>query len=214
MVEEVYNTTLQTTGHIAVIEFTQPERSTDDQLVASVLAGDDTAFSEIFDRHKYAITRTVGRFFGDRNDVEEFVQQSFTKAYFSLQKYRGDSEKASFGAWVKRIAINVCYDEFRRRHRRSESLFTEICDEENDYVASISDPNQTFADQSVQAAQLAKKILSALAPDDRVAMTLVYSQDYSLDEAAEVLGITTGNLKSRLFRCRNHIKKRFGHLFT
>jgi DNA-directed RNA polymerase specialized sigma24 family protein len=44
-------------------------------------------------------------------------------------------------------------------------------------------------------------------------MTLVYSQDYSLNEVADILGITTSNLKSRLFRCRNLLKRRFAYLF-
>lgn len=213
MLEEALTTSLQTSVQIPAIGFSDAKPASDGQLAALVLEGDDAAFAKIFDRHKRLVTRTVGRFFRERADVEEFVQQSFTKAYFSLKSYRGD-EDVAFAAWLKRIAVNVCYDEFRRRQRKGESLFTDMSGDETDYVASIIDHNHRLVDFDLQVAQIAERILSSLAPDDRVAMTLVYSQDYSLDEAADAIGITTSNLKSRLFRCRNHIKKRFGHLFT
>ncbi|MEQ1924418.1 MAG: RNA polymerase sigma factor [Pyrinomonadaceae bacterium] len=184
----------------------------DDQLVEAVLAGDDDAFAEIFDRYKLPLTRTVGRFFRERTEVEEFVQQSFTKVYFSLKRYRGGEER-SFAAWLSRIAVNVCYDEFRRRQRKGENLFSEMSDEENDFVASVADGKQVTADKSLQAKQLAEKVLAGLDPGDRIAMALVYSEDYSIDEVARAIGISQSNLKSRLFRCRNQIRKRFSHLF-
>ena len=185
----------------------------DDQLVEAVLAGDEAAFAEIFERYKLPVTRTVGRFFRDRGEAEEFVQVSFTKAYFSLKKYRGGEDR-SFAAWLTRIAINVCYDEFRRRQRKGENLFSEMSDAENDFISRIADGQQRSAADSFQAGQLAEKVLAGLGAGDRVAMTLVYSEDYSIDEVAKAIGISQSNLKSRLFRCRNHIRKRFGHLFS
>jgi RNA polymerase sigma-70 factor (ECF subfamily) len=213
MLDEVLNISLQTRVQIPAIEFTDETVASDDQLVNSVIAGDEAAFREIFDRYKRPITRVVGRFFRERTDVEEFVQQSFTKAYFSIKRYHGGEER-SFAAWMTRIAVNVCYDEFRRRQRKGESLFTEMNDEETDYISTIADGRQPSAERSFIAAQLAEKILAGLDADDRVAMTLVYSEERSLDEVAGLIGITTSNLKSRLFRCRNHIKKRFGHIFV
>lgn len=159
------------------------------------------------------MTRTVGRFFRERCDVEEMVQQSFTKTYFSLKKYRGGVDR-SFAAWITRIAINVCYDEFRRRQRKGESLFSEMNDEESDYVSTVADGRQVSYEDALVGSQLAERVLGSLNPEDRIAMTLVYSEELSLDEVADFIGITTSSLKSRLFRCRNHIKRRFGHLFT
>ena len=97
---------------------------------------------------------------------------------------------------------------------RSESLFTEMSDAENDYLETVADGRRPAADTSLVASQLAEKVLSVLDPKDRLAMTLVYTEDYTLSEVADAIGITTSNLKSRLFRCRNQIRHRFGHLFT
>ena len=212
MFDEVLKINLQREAQFPAIEFTDGTPLSDAKLVENVLAGDEASFAEIFERYKKHVTRVAGRFFRDRSEIEEHVQQAFTKAYFSLDKFRGLQEK-SLAAWITKITVNVCYDEFRRRQRRSQSLFTEMTTEENEYVESIIDNKAATPENLLLAAELADKILSGVDAKDRVALTLVYSQDFTLDEAADVLGITTSNLKSRLFRCRNHIKKRFSHLF-
>ncbi|MBK6751362.1 MAG: RNA polymerase sigma factor [Acidobacteria bacterium] len=212
MFEEVINISLQREAQLPTIEFADDAPITDERLVQMTLAGDETAFAEIFERYKRPMTKVVARYFRERSEIEEFVQQCFTKAYFSLRNFRGGEDR-SFAAWMTRIAVNVCYDEFRRRGRKGESLFSEMSDAENDYVTSVIDGREPTADRSIIASQLAERVLSSLDPKDRIAMTLVYSEDYSLGEAADAIGITTSNLKSRLFRCRNQIRTRFGHLF-
>ena len=212
MLDEVLNINLQTKAQYPAVTLTDETRVSDEQLVQSVLGGDETAFEVIFERYTRPMTRVVSRFFRERSEIEEFVQQCWTKAYFSLGKYRG-GEDNSFPAWMTRIAVNVCYDEFRRRGRRPENLFTDMSSEENDYIEAVADGRKPSVERSLVASQLAEKILSVLDEKDRVAMTLVYSEDYSLAEVAETIGISTSNLKSRLFRCRNQIRARFGHLF-
>ncbi len=210
---EVLNISSQAKIQFSAIPVRDGSRVSDEQLVQSVLGGDETAFTEIFERYKRPMTRVVSRFFRDLTDIEECVQQCFTKTYFSLKNYRGGEEN-SFPAWMTRIAVNVCYDEFRRRGRRSENLFTEMSDSENDYLETVADGRKPSAETSLVASQLAEKVLSGLDPQDRLAMTMVYTEDYTLNEVADAIGITTSNLKSRLFRCRNQIRQRFGHLFT
>ena len=203
---------MQNEAQLSSAGFTESSSVTDIDLVRSVLDGDEQAFREIFDRHRLLVTRVVGRFFRDRSEIEECVQIAFTKTYFSLKAFRG-GRGDSFPAWLTRIAVNVCYDEFRRRQRRPESRFAEMETDETAFVESVSDGRAGTAETDLVSAQLAEKILSSLDARDRIAMTLVYSEDYSLTDAAEIIGISASNLKSRLFRCRNHIKQRFGHLF-
>src|SRR5476651_1778420 len=123
MLDEVLNISLQRDAQFPAIGFTGEVHTPDEQLVQMVLSGDETAFEVIFDRYKRPMTRVVSRFFRERSEIEEFVQQSFTKAYFSLKKFRGGEDR-SFAAWMTRIAVNVCYDEFRRRQRKAENLFS------------------------------------------------------------------------------------------
>lgn len=208
MHDEVLKASLQPSPETPTIPITFSDHVTDEMLVAAVVAGDERSFSEIFDRYKRHVTRVVARFFSDRSDVEEYAQQSFTKAYFSLKNYRGGEEK-SLPAWLSRIAVNVCYDEFRRRKRKGETTFTDLSDEETSFVETIVDDKARSEEDRLIAKQLADKVLGSLDPEDRIAVQLVYSEDLSLAEAAEIIGMTTSNLKSRLFRCRNFIQKRF-----
>ena len=210
MLDEVF-TTLQSEAQLPAVSFSDGRPTSDDALVELVLNGDETAFAEIFERYKKHVTRTVGRFFSERPEVEEHVQQAFVKAYTSLARYRGGEEN-SFAAWITRITVNICYDEFRRRQRRGQSLFAEMTTGEVDYVETIVDGRERSPEQQLAASEMATRILSGLDPMDRMAMTMVYSEEHSLDEVATSLGITVSNLKSRLFRARNHIKKRYSHL--
>ncbi|MBK8467241.1 MAG: RNA polymerase sigma factor [Chloracidobacterium sp.] len=212
MLDEVSNTGLQNKAKSSAVSFSDGEQTSDEQLVRLVIEGDEQAFAEIFERYRILVTRVVGRFFRDRSEVEEYVQQSFTKTYFSLKDFRGASGN-SFPAWVTRITVNVCYDEFRRRGRRPESVFSDLENDGEAFGESIPDSSVKGHEVQLVSAQLAEKVLSSLDPKDRIAMTLVYSEEYSLSEAADVIGISVGNLKSRLFRCRNSIRDRFGHLF-
>ena len=212
MLDEVLNISLRTDSRQPSFALTTAEPVRDEQLVRAVLGGDEAAFAELFERHKRMVVSVVGRFFRSASEIEELTQQSFTKAFFSLKNYRGGEER-SFPAWITRIAVNVCYDEFRRRSRKGERLFSEMSDEEVEYLDTVVDKRECTPDRALIASQLAEKLLGALDERDRLAMTLVYSEDYTLDEVASAIGITTSNLKSRLFRCRNLIKGKFSHIF-
>jgi RNA polymerase sigma-70 factor, ECF subfamily len=212
MLNDSLDIDLQNAARFPVVKFAETAESTDAQLVAAVLAGDERAFEEIFKRYRRLVAGTVGRFFPEKSDIEEFAQQTFTKAYLSLAKFQGIEDR-SLAPWITRISINVCYDEFRRRQRRSESLSASLSDEESDHLERMIDARAVSAEDKVVRAQLAGKILASLSPKDRIAVTMVYSEDFTIDEAAGALGISSSSLKSRLFRCRNQLKKRFGYLF-
>jgi RNA polymerase sigma-70 factor, ECF subfamily len=212
MLDEVLNISAQMPSLLPADEMSDGAEMSDARLAEAVVAGDEDAFQQIFDRHTRGVTRVVSRFFRDRSEVEELVQQSFTKAYFSLKSFRGN-EQHSMTAWLTRIAVNICYDEFRRKQRRGERLFTEMSETENVYIEQLADGRAGIAESSIAAADLLEKIMCDVDPRDRIAMTLVYSDQLSLEEAAHAIGISSSNLKSRLYRCRNQLKTRFGHLF-
>src|SRR5829696_8569533 len=101
----------------------------DAELAARAREGDDDAFEELFRRHKRRVALIASRFFRRREQVEEVVQESFTKAFFALGEFGGGRD-ASFAAWLARITFNVCYDELRRQKRRPEGALEELTEEE------------------------------------------------------------------------------------
>lgn len=178
---------------------------TDAALVKAVLAGDETAFALIFERYRKLVAHLVSRFFYEREEVEEFVQQSFTKIYFSLKDFRGEREK-SLAAWLSKITVNLCYDELRRRGRRPENRFGDLSDEENAALGRLAQSESENAETSLIKRDLAEKLLSNLEVSDRLALTLFYGEDFSVEEVAEFIGWSPSNVKTRLFRARNYLR--------
>lgn len=185
---------------------------TDDELVRLVLAGDETAFACIFERYRKLVIHLVSRFFRQRAEVEDLVQQSFTKIYFSLKDFRGGREK-SFASWASRLTVNSCYDELRRRGRRAENLFSDFSAEEREYFEQIASEDTRDAEKQLVARDLAEKILSRLDARERLALTLLHGEDFSVSEVARIVGWSESNVKTRLFRCRNNLRNIFKHLF-
>jgi RNA polymerase sigma-70 factor, ECF subfamily len=178
---------------------------TDAELVQAVLTGDETAFSVIFERHRRPVVHLVSRFFNRREVIEDIVQQSFTKVYFSLKDFRGEQEK-SFCAWLSRLTVNVCYDELRRRQRRPENLFTDLNNDDVQYVETIVEKGSLNNEKVFADKDLADKLLSGLDAKDRLAITLYHAEELSIAEVAQVVGWTESNVKTRLMRTRNYLR--------
>lgn len=211
MIDETIKINPTQSVNLPVTNFNEPSAFTDDELVKLVLAGDEAAFACVFERYRRLIAHLVSRFFRRREEIEDIVQQSFTKIYFSLKDFRGGNEK-SFSAWLSRLTINACYDELRRRSRRSENLFSDFSDDEREYLEQIVGENAPNAEKNLADKDLAEKILSGLQAKERVAMTLVYGEEFSVSEVAQITGWSESNVKARLFRCRNHLRNLFNHL--
>lgn len=178
---------------------------TDEQLVQAVLAGDEAAFSLIFERYRRLVVHLVSRFFSQRETVEELAQQAFTKIYFSLKDFRGGQDK-SFSSWLSRLTVNVCYDELRRRQRRPENLFAELSREDAEYIGNILETSSLDNEKAVADRDLAEKLLSGLNAKDRLALTLYHAEDRSVAEVAKAVGWSESNVKARLMRTRRYLR--------
>src|SRR5712691_4214727 len=91
----------------------------DETAVARARAGDTDAFRVLVERHSRALFRLAFRMTGNEQDSEDVVQESFLRAYKQLGKF---DERATFGTWLYRIAMNYSLDLVRARKRRSEQL--------------------------------------------------------------------------------------------
>src|SRR5437868_6591151 len=103
---------------------------TDNQLAELVLAGDGTAFEQLFDRHKRMVAGLASRYFRRPEEVEELVQTAFAKAYTELTRFNGKYDR-SFASWLGRITINTCFDALRVKRRRPETLDCELGEDDS-----------------------------------------------------------------------------------
>src|SRR2546430_13711843 len=110
------------------------EPQADEVLAAGANAGEKLAFEDLFTRYRRHVAYTASRFFAHREQIEEIIQDTFTKAYFALDSYHGTHEK-SFKAWLTQIAVNSSYDQLRRARRRPEQTLSDLNDTESHEMA-------------------------------------------------------------------------------
>ena len=181
---------------------------TDDALVAATQAGDETAFAELFTRYKKMVAAIGGRFFARREQIEEIIQTTFYQAYLALGQYQGGQER-SFAAWLKRIAVNSCLDELRRQQRRQENLVSDLSAEEEEYVLGRvqAEWEKPGIERSTIARDLAEKLLARLEPEDRLALMLLYEDEWSVAEISGFLGWSIPKVKGRAHRARQTLQR-------
>ena len=205
MFDEVIKINLNSSVKLSTQNFNESVVLTDDELVKAVLAGDESAFNLIFERYKKLVIHLVGRFFNQRELIEDISQQTFTRAYFSLKSFRGEQAN-SLKSWISRLTVNVCYDELRRRQRKPENLFTELSNDETEFIDNLVENVSLDNETSLINKDLAEKLLSGLDAKDRLALTLYHAEDLSVSEVAKLVGWTESNVKIRLFRTRKYLR--------
>jgi RNA polymerase sigma-70 factor (ECF subfamily) len=186
----------------------QVPAATDNELVAAVRAGDEAAFTRLFERHRNLVSRLGYRFFSRREQVEEIIQDSFVKAYFALGGYQGEHEK-SFASWLARITVHTCYDELRRAKKRNESRLGDLSEEEAEYLTErLRDLSAGGnVEGSAISRDLANKLMSRLKPEDRLVLTLLKQEELSIAEIAEVTGWTSAKVKMRSHRAQQGLRR-------
>ena len=184
---------------------TSSDMRSDDELVSAALAGDETAFPQLFERHKRLVAHIAFRFFHRHSEVEEIVQESFAEAFCSLGSFQGGHEKA-FAAWLARITVHTCYRELRRSRRKSETALCDLSEQEADCLSRCLADDQQI-ERNLVSRDLAFKLLDQLRPDDRLALTLLHLEELSIAETAAATGWSVPKVKMRAHRARAALQK-------
>ena len=164
--------------------------SDEKRLIAASRRGDSDAFAELVRLHQRRVFRLAGRFFKQREDVEDAAQETFLTAWRRLETYKA---KAPFEHWLTRVCLNCCYERLRKTKGRNEALE----DRENPAIAS---GNPT-------AALEVERLLRTLAATDRFILLLLDGEGWSVAEIADRLGWTTVNVKVRAHRARKRLRR-------
>lgn len=177
---------------------------TDAQLVEIVLAGDQTAFESLFDRHKRLVASIASRYLQRPEQIEEVVQIAFAKIYTELHRFRGEHD-LSFVSWAARITSNTCLDQLRSQRRKPEDLADDMGGFESmglETAASARNSEESLIDRD-----LATKLLSHVAADDRALLHMLYAEEMSVAEVAEQFGWSVSKTKVKAWRARHGLKK-------
>ncbi len=179
------------------------EERDDRELLAAHVAGDETAFAALFTRHRDRLWAVALRTTGDPEEAADALQDALVSAFRRAESYRGDSAVTT---WLHRVVVNAALDRLRRRRTRATDQLPDDLEEHTGRgslrtsTAGTEDP----ADIAVRA-DLRREVLAALATlpaEQRAALVLVDMEGHSVDEAAAILGVPSGTVKSRCSRGR------------
>ena len=182
----------------------QVER-TDRQLIDLVLAGDQFAFEQIFDRYKRMVASISARYFRRPEQIEEIIQVSFAKVYVELARFRGLHD-LSLASWIARITTNACFDALRSEKRKPEDLCCDLTDGEAESLSVFADETPD-AEKTTLERDLAEKLLSRVPADDRALLEMLYVEEMSVAEIASITGWSQSKIKVRAWRSRNALRR-------
>ncbi len=163
---------------------------TDAELLTAHVNGDRYAFEELFYRHQRRLYRLAVLTSRDQDDAADALQDALLAAHRAARTFRHDSAVSS---WLYRIVVNACLDRLRRNKNH-------VCEELDDQLCPTVDPTKR-----VDTAIVVERALMRLPLDQRAAVVAVDMQGYSVAEAARILGVAEGTVKSRCSRARSKL---------
>lgn len=174
-------------------------------VIEEVLRGQIDRFAELIARHQQHVARIVSRHVPS-DCVAEVAHDVFVRAYTGLSNF---SRQTPFEHWLSGIAVRTCYD-FWRAKRREELPVSALTAEHQvwmDHVLAAESEDQ-FREQAGrrEATELLEWALGRLSAENRLVLTLVYLDGYSVREAARVLGWSVVNVKVRAHRARHSLR--------
>jgi RNA polymerase sigma-70 factor (ECF subfamily) len=185
----------------------------DRMLVLRAQSGEHGAFNALVRKYRHRVMKLSLRYTRNRADAEDAVQNTFLKAYWGLQSFRGES---AFYSWLHRIAINSAKTVLSLRTRNG-SLFvsnSRNADDTNDTSLVLKDldtPEELALTEEICSAVNAS--IDALCDEQRTAIVLRELEGLSYSQVACAMSCPVGTVRSRVFRAREAIDDQLRHVF-
>lgn len=161
----------------------------------------DTVFRDLVQLHRDRLYRFVLRHIGHATEAEDLAQQAFVEAARTYEQFRGESQLST---WLYGIAMNLVRNHLTRAPHRVYR-FEEDSVLENE-PSACPDPEQQCAMSQLVA--LLNSELDGLMPEMREVLLMVALDDMSYEEAAALLSVPIGTVRSRVSRARAHLRSR------
>ena len=171
------------------------ETSSDDMLVARIGEGDRLAMQTLFARHRTPVYRWLLRFVGNETLAEDLVSDVFLDVWRQASRFEG---RSSVSTWLIAIARFKAISARRRRTdaELDESVESTVADTADDPAVVLEKKNR---DEMLRAA------LTRLSAEHKEIIDLVYYHEKSVDECAQIIGVPSGTVKTRMFYARRKL---------
>lgn len=179
------------------------EQITDEALVERAQQGDKKAFNLLVVRYQNRVASLLTRYVA-RDDIPDIVQESFIKAYRSLNSFRGES---AFYTWLYRIAVNTAKNHLTALGRRppKEDILAEDAESYDSGVQlrEVDTPENLVLSEELK--RIVFETIENLPTELKTAITLRELEGLSYEEIAEAMQCPVGTVRSRIFRAREAI---------
>ena len=167
---------------------------------------DQDALRLLFRRHERPIYNLLYRMLSNNEDAEEALAEVFVKVWRGAAKFKGESK---FTTWLYRIASNTARDVLRSRKTRPETSLEDVLINETDMEWNSSARIINPAISVINSEDKAQILLAMkrLSDEDRLLINLYHIQERDYNEIAQITDITPSNLKVKLFRARQRLRK-------
>jgi RNA polymerase sigma-70 factor (ECF subfamily) len=175
-----------------------PDEQADLDCLRRHLAGDREAFGELLARHRGRMWAVALRTTGNPEDAADALQDAALSAFRAAGAFRRDS---AVGTWLYRITVNACLDRLRRAASRPTVHYPDP--ESSVWREATADPTDMAEQRELRL--VLEQALADLPVEQRAAVVLVDVQGLPVEEAAKVLGVPAGTIKSRCARGRTRL---------
>lgn len=175
----------------------------------ALLAGDEKAFEQLVIQESPRLFRVIVRILGDDDEVQSILQETFLQAYQRMHTFRKESKLTT---WLYAIGINLARASLRKSRRLSSLEDQEVERMQPDFnrgmfveTPAVWDPSKVTELSDRQ--QLVRRGIEQLPEDYRAIVVLRDIEEYSTDEVAKMLDISSGAVRVRLHRARGALRK-------
>lgn len=177
--------------------------TTDLAIVSRARTGDADAFRELVERHSRTMFRVAYRMTGNEHDADDVVQETFLRAYRQLEHFE---ERANFGTWLHRIAVNCSLDLLRARGRADKHYGGDPEAAELAGAAKV-DAQQDRLLMSSELQQHVAAAMERLSGNERTAFVLRHFEGMPVEEIGKTLGIQVNAAKHTIFRAVRKLRE-------
>lgn len=179
----------------------------DNDIIKSILSGNTEEFEIILKRYDAYVFSIVSKHLPP-DMIEEAAHEIFIRIYKALPSFRAESP---LKYWISKISTRYCYDYWRERYRSKEVPMASLTEEHGKWVEAVVSERseECFAREEVlkESKEVLQWALNKLTAEERTLITLLYLEEMTVKDAADLLGWTVVNVKVRAHRLRKKLRK-------
>ncbi|MGQ3356741.1 MAG: sigma-70 family RNA polymerase sigma factor [Phreatobacter sp.] len=173
------------------------QSDSDQDLILRVAKGDRLAFRALYARHNVRVFRFLLRFIKDEGRAEDLIGEVFLDVWRQADRFEA---RSSVSTWILGMA------RFKALSSLRKTTEAELDEEQAAAIADDADTPETVS-QKLDKAKAIRRCIDQLSPEHREIVDLVYYQEKSISEVAEIVGIPENTVKTRMFYARKRLQE-------